>query len=469
MKMEGMELTNEQSKNWKLKRLSTFIVFWLVYLFHGMSASLFRTTGFIYVEVRFKTQSPYLIYSLIAGMRYLPVFMFIFVVSNLHDKYRKTRLMLIIINFLTIAGGILYIVDLSYYFPMIGSFLLGFPYLAQTIAVSEITRSHTPREVTYKVPVLQFGFFLGALPAAVVPWAMKYKFNVGPFLIDDSNILGLLMIIGFSSIQLLTVNFVHDLSREFDLKESLLLKEQQNNEEYFKESAQLKPDRDKSKTKKNVLLQIYGEKSDEKNIINNLKRLFSNRDITLMYFLVGLFYYCWAFGFTFIPPVFLGELQYDVQILNGLFLAFSLLMLILLPFLLVFKIGSKTAYYFGFFSFFLLIIVGACFQLLDSKQDRWYNITLLSVVMALFSLIICGEDIFLTCTIAKLVKPDIQTFADGIRLIFYMIGCVLATGSVVFAQKHRNILFMGLLIVFLFSLSLLFMRRKTLMNPHAVV
>ena len=469
MRMEGIELTNEQSKNWKLKRLSTFIVFWLVYLFHGMSASLFRTTGFIYVEGRFKAQSPYLIYSLIAGMRYLPVFMFVFIVSNLHDKYRKTRLMLIIINFLAIAGGILYIIDLSYYFPMIGSFLLGFPYLAQTIAVSEITRSHTPSEVTYKVPVLQFGFFIGALPAAIVPWAMKCKFNVGPFLIDDSNILGLLMVIGFSSIQLLTVNFVYDLSREFDLKESLFLKEQQNHEEDDKVSADFKPEKENLKNKKNVLLQSYGGKSDEKNIINNLKRLFSNRDITLMYFLVGLFYYCWGFGFTFIPPVFLGELQYEVQILNGLFLAFSLLMLILLPFLLVFKVGSKTAYYLGFFSFFLLIVVGACLKLLDSNQSKCYNITLLSVVMTLFSLIVSGEDIFLTCTIAKLVKPDIQTFADGIRLIFYMIGCVLATGSVVFAEKHRNILFMGLLIVFLFSLSLIFMRRKTLMNPQAVV
>ena len=44
------------------------------------------------------------------------------------------------------------------------------------------------------------------------------------FSIDGSNIPGLLMVIGFSSIQLLTLNFVHDLSRESDLKESPLLK-----------------------------------------------------------------------------------------------------------------------------------------------------------------------------------------------------------------------------------------------------
>ena len=91
------------------------------------------------------------------------------------------------------------------------------------------------------------------------------------------------------------------------------------------------------------------------------------------------------------------------------------------------------------------------------------------VAMILFSLTNCGEDIFLTCTISKLVKPDIQTSADGIRLILCMFGSLVATGSITFAERHTNILFMGILILLILSLVLVVKRRKTLMNPQAIV
>ena len=467
--MEAVELTEERFKKWKRKRLTTFIIFWVSYFWIGVSANLFRTTCFLYVKTHFETESPDLIYSFVTGIRFLPVLMFTFIVSDLHDKYRKTRLILIIINFITIIGGILYIIDSSYYFPIIGSFLSGFRYLARTIAVGEMSRSYTPTDITYKIPVLQFGYILGAFPAAIVTYVMKdIKFKIGPFLIDYSNILGVLMVVAFSLIQILTVIFVHHLSQEYDLEECFLLK---NKEKSIKsETADFcEPKTANIKTEETVPKQINKYTSKNKNIANSLKRLFSSYDLVLIYHLVWLFNYCFVFVALYLPIIVLKELKYELSILNSLYLMFTVLLLIFLPFLVFFKVGSKIAYYFGFASFSLFIPVGVSLRMIDASQDRLYNISLMVVAMFLFSLITCGDDIFLTCTISKLVKPDIQTSADGVRLILVMLGCLVATGSITFAEKHTNILFMGLLILLILSLVLIVKRRKALMNPHAIV
>ena len=112
--MEAVEPTEDKFKKWKRKRQTTFIIFWVLYFCIGVSANLFRVTCFLYVKTHFETESPDLIYSLVTGIRFLPVLMFTFIVSDLYDKYRETRLILIIINFTTIIGGIFQSLDLFY-------------------------------------------------------------------------------------------------------------------------------------------------------------------------------------------------------------------------------------------------------------------------------------------------------------------------------------------------------------------
>ena len=56
--------------------------------------------------------------------------------------------------------------------------------------------------------------------------------------------------------------------------------------------------------------------------------------------------------------------------------------------------------------------------------------------MILFTFSICGKDNFLSCTISKFVKPDIQTFADNVRLILLILGDIVATASITFADKR---------------------------------
>ena len=116
-----------------------------------------------------------------------------------NDKNRKTRMTLIIISLITIIGGMLYIVDSSYYFPIARSSLSGFQYFINTIAVGEIKRSYTREDTTYKLPVLQAGFFrcFTSCDCSICYERLvhlrlvhlRLRFKTGPFLIDYSNIL----------------------------------------------------------------------------------------------------------------------------------------------------------------------------------------------------------------------------------------------------------------------------------------
>ena len=56
--MEAVELTEEKFKKWKRKRLTTFIIFWVLYFWIGIFANLFRTTCFLYVKTHFETGNP---------------------------------------------------------------------------------------------------------------------------------------------------------------------------------------------------------------------------------------------------------------------------------------------------------------------------------------------------------------------------------------------------------------------------
>ena len=149
-----------------------------------------------------------------------------------------------------------------------------------------MSRSYTPTDITYKIPVLQFGYILGAFPATIAASVMKnITFKICPFLIDYSNILGVLMVVAFSLIQILTVTFAHDLFLEYDLKECFLLKNKQKNIKV--ETADFcGPETENIKPEETVPKQINKYNFKDKNIANSLKRLFSNYDLVLIYHLV---------------------------------------------------------------------------------------------------------------------------------------------------------------------------------------
>ena len=465
-------IPGDELKKWEKRRLQTFIVFCLLYAINGMKYGLFIDTCWVYVKRQLKPESPYFIYSIIIISRYLTAGFFGFPLTHWHDRHRRTRLIMISINYVSIIGSFFYIVSTSFLFPLIGSFLLGLPFLMQPVAIGELSRAYSPKHVTQKLPLLTFVSYIGYFPAALLLYITKnIQFDVGPFRIEYGNFLGVVMAISYCMLQVATVFFVHDLSLEYDLKSNLLWQKTQYREIGEPVEGYSTNIDDPGERLVDQYLEINTHEFDARNatVLSNLKRLFTNVDILLVYGLVWLYYYSASLIFTYIPIVVEKELDYDIQMFNVLLLIYGLILIMVIPLVLRVKIGSKFAFIIGLLSFSSMIIILICFQGINRSYTKLQNIVLLAVIMTLLSFFSIGEDLFLTCTISKFVKPDIQTFADGVRSTCMVLGQVFGNLSITLIVADKHIVFDALLILITCSTIILLSRKNALMKPEPII
>ena len=465
-------MSKDKLKKWEVKRLQTFIMFCLLFMVNGMKYCLFIETCWVYVKKQLSPKRPYLIYSTMVFSRYLAAAIFNFPLTYWHDRTRKTKLIMISVNFLSIIGSFVYIVNNSFLFPLVGTILLGSPWLMQPVAVGEMSRAYPPKDVTQKLPLLTLASYVGYFPAALFLYTTKnLQLHVGPFLIKYENALGVIMAVFYIMLQVLTVFFVHDLSLEHDLKSDLLSQEtniQENGEVTEVFPAGMNSPKE-SLTDHSVEKHMTEYDTSKTTMLKNLKRLLTNADVLLVYGLVLLFYFSGLLLFNYLPIVVEKKLGYDIQIFNILLLIYGLILIMFIPFVVKVKIGSKLAFITGSLSFVLLIMILICLQGINRRYTKPQNVGLLALVMILFSFVYIGEDVFLTCTVSKFVKPDIQSFADGVRSMCVVLGRGFGNLSIILIVTNEQIVFAVLLTLLICFTMILLYRRNTLMKPEPVV
>ena len=448
-------------QRWKKKRQTTFIVFCLAHFTSGMVHTLFTSTCWVYITGHLKTERPFLIYALMTFFQYLPNLLFGLITANLHDRFRQTKLFMIAINFLCLTGGIMYTIDVSVYYPVAACFLFGIRYFMPPIAVGELARSYPSEELTSKIPVMNFFRFLGSGPASLSNFlSQNINVNIGPVTIDYGNFPGLIITITYITLQILTLLLVHNISWEYDLK------------------AHIEEEKEEKQCESQCLVEANGMEStathgknniDDPPISMKIKRIVNSPDVMLMYFLVFLFNYIAYFSFSYAPLLIQSELHYSAQYVNLYYLVFTVMSVLFLPVIIFMKVSSKFSYNAGIISYILVIIIGVCYKMADPNQQQIYNLALLLVIAVLYAVVYTVEDIFLLCTIAKFVKADIQSFADGIRGIVKMFGGATGCLSVPLFIKNKDVFNISLLLTLLLSIVMMFARRSTLKNPQAIV
>ena len=90
-------------------------------------------------------------------------------------------------------------------------------------------------------------------------------------------------------------------------------------------------------------------------------------------------------------------------------------------------------------------------------------------VYTLFAVFYLADDVFLVSVTAKLVKSDIQSFAESFWLLFKYIASILAGLSVQMVVDFYGEFYISLSLVIVISLCLLLYRRKTLSKPLPMV
>ena len=182
-----------------------------------------------------------------------------------------------------------------------------------------------------------------------------------------------------------------------------------------------------------------------------------------------MFTYIAYFSLYYLPILIQDKLNYSSQYVSAYNLGFSIILILFLPVIICVKVSSRVSYYTGLLSFILLILIGLCYKLTNALETKYYNISLLSIATFLFGLVYTSEDIFLTCTVAKLVKSDIQSFADGMRVLVANCGGALGCLSIALFVEHEDIFYVSILTVLLVLIISITARWMTLTNPIAVV
>lgn len=466
---DNTQYDTEDIIRWKRKRLSTFIVFCLQYFVYGTVFIMLASTAWYYVINQLKPKNPYVVYTVMTYLNYLPTFSLSLFTSNWHDKYRRTTLFVVINNYICMVGGIFYCISYSLYFPIFGCALLGVRFLVQPIAIGELARSYPPEELTYKLPVVNFFYYLGYGPGSLIVFLSEnVNLCIGSFQIQRGNFPGIVMFFLFVFLQFLTVAFVHNLSLEFNLKEQLQEEKHASFEGIPSFSDQMTSLDEDYLDEENISLikkQTYARR-EKPSIVSKVKRLLYNTDVLLIYVLAWVFTYIAYLCLYYLPVLIQDKLHYSSQYVSVFNLGLSVILVLLLPVIIFVKVSSKVSYYIGLLSFILLILIGLCYKLTNALETKHYNIFLLSIATFLLGLVYTSEDIFLTCTIASF---DIQSFADGMRVLVANCGGALGCLSIALFVEHKDIFYVSILTILLVLIMSIIARWVTQTNPIAVV
>ena len=171
----------------------------------------------------------------------------------------------------------------------------------------------------------------------------------------------------------------------------------------------------------------------------------------------------------YIPIVILTKLDYSITALNIGLCVNSLMSIVIMVVIVRVSITPKTAYYICIVSFLSMIIIGFLFTLMKPTNTYTINWILLLLVYVLFSVFYLAEDVFLICITAKLVKSDIQSFAESFRLSCRTVALMLAGLSIEMIAKHYHVFYFTLSIVVIILFGLMVYRKATLQNPLPLV
>ena len=429
-------LTKCDLESWKRKRKRTFVVYILQYFASGMELTVNVGTLWIYVTTLMNIDRPGLYYGLINAAVFLPPILFSAAIARWADHTRRIKFCLIIVNFLSMVGSMLYIIPWSPIYALCGSFLQGFSLTARPLIVGEIARSFD--EVQRKLPILQGAYVVGlsTAPAFAVIF-IKTNFWIGNIHITYGNVSGLIVFTFVALLQILVVTLVNDLSREFDLKEMNKCNDNNNPTCTWLEA---------------------------------LKRIVSQTDTIFIMALSIFLGYLDAVFFRFLPLIIIQSLHYSYYVVNMSFTGYAVIIIIELFVLIKYKITTRGVYYCGIASLLsLLIIAGELFIFAMHIQDFVTNITTLVLFVFCLSLYSLSDKIFTQIICANLTHSSNQCYVEGIRVFVKRIGSILGSISTYYAFYQLSYFSFIVIITSFLSLIILLLRKKTLENPSPII
>ncbi|XP_066931080.1 uncharacterized protein [Clytia hemisphaerica] len=431
-----MVAVNFNYKEWLKKRKTTTKVFIVIQFALGIEYSMTFTTLYLYLkDVLHVTNNLNAFYSSICGIYVSTQIVASLVLCRLFDKYRTLKLFFILVIFITFVGNVLYTIPYSPYLLLAGRFLSGAGGSLRPIILSELTRIYPSDEVMAQLPAMTVSYGIGTTVGPVINFAfVKARFTILGIPINYANGAGLALSIVFLAAFAMSLFFVSDLSKEFDLKEeiqkmdadklsldSLCVANEENPSTTLSERKALdnKPllDEDPSENRTEV---------NKLGIMEIIMKLFSSIDIVLIFVFAFFAYITILLQDLWISMAVIKLLNWTVLEINLIFL-FNGIIISSTCLVLVFKPPSKnqlvnigiasfiaTCYTFGIFLYFRLV-----------NSIEWFNVALWVIYPFMMSTIVFVDELLTMSVLAQMVPSKIQAFSESIRLMFSRLGATL--------------------------------------------
>lgn len=482
-----MSLSEEDFKQWKKKRQSTFISYLLYYFCQGLAQSMIAASldDFLKEEIVFDNKD--LLYSTICGVYNANSIIFYVLISKWSDKSRNTKELLFICTFLNLLGIVLYTFTFSPYLMVLGRFLQGSVHLPRPSTTAEIARSYPVEELHRKLPLVtvfkMVGFAVGPI---ISVFFVNQHITIGTLYLRYGSICGFFLTV-LALIQLVIITlFTSNLSKEYDLKANSIGNGNESdvdidciddNNDYVDggESGNV------FYAKVNVYVDDDNENSDgtqplksedsanNYSLVNIIGKLISNQDTCLLLLATFFNFFVTNIFFWSIPKLISDFMHSSPSIISYYYTAHFDLILIMITVIIRISMTDLILFWFGASNFISIILATVFMLLIYRERNFTAQLVLLGLFCFCFAYQELGEKIFVTVSFVKMLRSQNQGTCEGIRQFLLRIGGMLGSTLAIYVLKYYDYSFWFVISIMTFLLIWLVSRKRSFLQPRMVV
>ena len=446
-------------------------------------------TLWLYIKEMVNTSSPKFFYAAVS-VAYLISLTFITpIIGRVVDQTRMVRVTFIICNCFLIVGNILYSLHFSPWLLVVGRFLSGCAGL-NSVMCGELIRSYPSSETTFQLSILSITFNSGFILGPGLNFMFSnIDFYLGHWHIKNVNFIGVFMAFVCIIMEILCLTMIHDLSKEFDLKQheednAKVSKSETSNKKDLKNSGKF-PSFSKNEIKfyeesnEKLPLIFYAKQNELQTNLGNqpstrisifkiLALLFTSFDSSLILlnsFLVIFFLITFD---MWLPLLVIETLKLSILELNICVFGTGIASVLILLLYLCKPISDEKVFVAVLIGFFGLGLINISYIVLTNIHSKALVLIFGIIYMICFAGAGIIPDVFLTSTLAKFVSSKEQAFVDGIRNSMHSAGALVAFSSAAFMFDYVEVFAAVFLALIFCCFFLLMARRKYLLNPNPI-
>uniref|UniRef100_A0A7M6DLX6 Major facilitator superfamily (MFS) profile domain-containing protein n=1 Tax=Clytia hemisphaerica TaxID=252671 RepID=A0A7M6DLX6_9CNID len=461
-------------KQWLKKRQITTKLFYFIGLILGIEYSFTFATLLVYLKDFLQVKNNLnIFYSCISGIYILSMIISSVFVGKIFDRTRRTRLIFSFILALVTIGNVLYTIPISPYLLLFGRLLSGLGDCLRAIIVAEVARSFAPDEVVSQISAVSCTYVVGfTLGPCINSAFVRADFWFLGVHVEYSNGASLVTCFLYMIAFFLSLFFVSDLSREFDLKEALKSFSAEELEEASLDSEQKLITNERFESDHEESTPMIENKSsfktgNEMETMFVLRKFFTNLDTILILVMSFTTMFCVVVYDLWVPLACIELLNWTNLDINLIYLTNGTISLLFLLVGIFKPPKTDKMIYLGYAAFpSIMIIFGAFFFFkFDTWHIIWLDAFLWLVTCLCLSIIITAEELFLITTLAKMVPSQAQSISEGIRLASTRLGSALGLFTATFTFQHLNYFCPLVFFICILLILLLIIRRRQFYEP----